>query len=103
MTFKDNCNGLTTPFAWWYHCTKLHMFYIVSRSHRNKRKRVVEERRGSAHQRSRTKKKDTELKNFYRFQIRDDKMKQLDTLRKKFEEDKERVAKMKDARKFKPF
>ncbi len=71
---------------------------------RNKRKRVVEERRGSAHQRNRgLKKKNTELKNFYRFQIREDKMKQLDTLRKRFDEDRERVAKMKDARKFKPF
>jgi ribosomal RNA-processing protein 7 len=49
------------------------------------------------------KKKNTELKNFYRFQIRDDKMKQLDVLRKKFEEDKERVTKMKEARKFNPF
>jgi ribosomal RNA-processing protein 7 len=49
------------------------------------------------------KKKNTELKNFYRFQIRDDKMKQLDVLRKKFEEDKERVIKMKEARKFNPF
>lgn len=49
------------------------------------------------------KKKGTELKNFYRFQIREEKMKQLDVLRKKFEEDKDRVSKMKEARKFNPF
>jgi hypothetical protein len=48
-------------------------------------------------------KKQTELKNFYRFQIKEQKMKELDTLRKKFAEDKERVAKLKDGRKFKPF
>lgn len=70
---------------------------------RNKRKRVVEERRGSGNKRERKPKKPMELKNFYRFQIREDKMKQLETLRKKFEEDKERVAKMKEQRKFKPF
>ena len=56
-------------------------------------------------QRSRKKKskKQTELKNFYRFQIRQEKVEQLEELRKKFEEDKQRVTAMKDARKFKPF
>ena len=56
-----------------------------------------------AKSRKRSKKKHTELKNFYRFQIREDKMKQLDALRKKFDEDKERVNRMKEARKFNPF
>jgi ribosomal RNA-processing protein 7 len=49
------------------------------------------------------KKKDTELKNFYRFQVREEKMKQLDQLRKKFEEDKKKVERMKATRKFNPF
>lgn len=49
------------------------------------------------------KKKDTELKNFYRFQIREEKMKQLDQLRKKFDEDKKKVERMKATRKFNPF
>lgn len=44
-----------------------------------------------------------ELKNFYRFQIREEKVKQLDQLRKKFEEDKKKVEKMKATRKFNPF
>ena len=41
--------------------------------------------------------------NFYRFQIREEKVKKLDVLRKKFEEDKEKIAAMKAQRKFKPF
>lgn len=49
------------------------------------------------------KKKGTELKNFYRFQIREEKMKQLDQLRKKFDEDKKKVERMKATRKFNPF
>jgi ribosomal RNA-processing protein 7 len=48
-------------------------------------------------------KKQTELKGFYRFQITEEKMRDLESLRKKFAEDKERVAKMKEQRKFKPF
>ncbi|RYH02449.1 hypothetical protein EON65_47945 [archaeon] len=84
------------------------MTYIISYHTvnllRNKRKREDDPNvhRGKT-QRTRKNKKDTELKNFYRFQIKEQKMKQLDILRKKFEEDKEKVAKMKDARKFKPY
>mmetsp|Transcript_23274 Transcript_23274/g.38813 ORF Transcript_23274/g.38813 Transcript_23274/m.38813 type:complete len:292 (-) Transcript_23274:63-938(-) len=52
---------------------------------------------------SKKKNKDTELKNFYRFQIKEDRMKDLDILRKKFNEDKQRVAKQKEARQFRPF
>jgi ribosomal RNA-processing protein 7 len=43
----------------------------------------------------------TELKNFYQFQIREAKRGKLATLRDKFELDKQRVARMKAARKFK--
>ncbi|CAM9196956.1 unnamed protein product [Chrysoparadoxa australica] len=49
------------------------------------------------------KKKKLELKDFYRFQMREEKREQLARLREKFEEDKARVAKLKLARKFKPF
>lgn len=49
------------------------------------------------------KNKTSELKNFYRFQIREEKMKQLDHLRRKFDEDKQKVARMKANRNFKPF
>lgn len=52
---------------------------------------------------TKTGKKSTELKNFYRFQIKEEKIKELDSLRKKFAEDQLRVAKMKELRKFKPF
>lgn len=71
--------------------------------HRSKRKRVVEERRGNGSKRERKEKKEVELKNFYPHQIREEKTLKLETLRKKFSEDKERVAKMKESKKFKPF
>lgn len=63
----------------------------------------MEETNQKLSQRHRKKKKNTELKNFYRYQVREEKMKQLDMLRKKFDEDKERITKMKEARKFNPF
>lgn len=64
------------------------------------------DKRGTGKQRSRGDKKDkktTELKNFYRFQIKDEKKEKLLELRRKFEEDKSRIAKMKQNRKFNPF
>lgn len=67
---------------------------------RNKRKKVTS---ADSKQRSRKKKKQLELKNFYRFQIRQEKVEKLEELRQKFEEDKQRVALMKESRKFKPF
>lgn len=48
-------------------------------------------------------KKRKELLNFYTFQIRESKMKHLVSLRQKFEEDKKRIALLKQSRKFKPF
>ncbi|GAM21326.1 hypothetical protein SAMD00019534_045010 [Acytostelium subglobosum LB1] len=42
-------------------------------------------------------------KNFYSFQQRQQKKQELDDLRKKFEEDKQKIAKMSAARKFKPY
>lgn len=44
-----------------------------------------------------------ELQNFYRFQIRESKMKHLVNLRKKFEEDKRKLTLLKKSRRFKPF
>ncbi len=69
---------------------------------RKKRKRE-QQKRGTSGPRSRKKSKKYELKNFYRFQMREEKRNQLADLRRKFEEDKLQVAKMKEARKFKPF
>lgn len=51
----------------------------------------------------RKKKQQKELQNFYSFQIRQSKMDHLTQLKKKFEEDKKRIAIMKATRKFKPF
>ncbi|XP_052070849.1 ribosomal RNA-processing protein 7 homolog A-like [Mytilus californianus] len=51
----------------------------------------------------RKKKQNMELKNFYTFQSRETKRNEIATLRKKFEEDKQRISLMKAARKFKPY
>ncbi|CAK1544821.1 unnamed protein product [Leptosia nina] len=48
-------------------------------------------------------KKKKELKNFYTFQIRESKMKHIVSLRQKFEEDKKKIAQLKQSRRFKPF
>lgn len=50
-----------------------------------------------------SKKKTPELQDFYRFQMRQKKRDDLAELRRKFNEDKERVAKWKEGRKFRPY
>jgi ribosomal RNA-processing protein 7 len=49
------------------------------------------------------KNKAVELEDFYRFQKREKREKWMEELRSKFEEDKVRVERAKEARKFKPF
>lgn len=49
------------------------------------------------------KKKSAGLQDFYRFQMREKKREQLADLRSKFEADKEKVAKLKAGRRFKPY
>ncbi|KAI8639249.1 ribosomal RNA-processing protein 7-domain-containing protein [Parasitella parasitica] len=44
-----------------------------------------------------------ELVNFYRFQMREKKQNELVELRKRFEEDKAKIAQLKQSRKFKPY
>lgn len=48
-------------------------------------------------------KKKKELENFYTFQIRESKMKNIIELRKKFEEDKLKIEALKKTRRFRPF
>ncbi|KAI8047774.1 ribosomal RNA-processing protein 7-domain-containing protein [Thamnidium elegans] len=48
-------------------------------------------------------KKKKELVNFYRFQMREKKQDELVELRKRFEEDKAKIAQLKQTRKFKPY
>ena len=50
-----------------------------------------------------TKQKSYEKVDFYRFQVRSARKSQLDTLKKQFEDDKKKIAKMKQSRKFKPY
>ena len=63
---------------------------------------VEEEKKGRG-KKNRRKKKKVELKNFYSHQIKEDKMTNIRALREKFEEDKQKIAKMKQERKFRPF
>ena len=49
------------------------------------------------------KRKRKELDNFYKFQMRDAKLKRIEDLKTKFETDKQKQIKMKQDRKFKPF
>ena len=72
------------------------------------KKRRTEEKRGTGAPRDREgakkKTKETkELKHFYRFQMRDEKQKQLVDLRQRFQQDQAKIAAMKAARKFNPF
>lgn len=48
------------------------------------------------------KKKKTELKNFYRHQVRDSKREQLEQLRQRFDDDKAKIDSLKAARRFRP-
>lgn len=49
------------------------------------------------------KNKSMDLEDFYRFQKREKREKRMDELRRKFEEDKQKVERAKEGRKFKPF
>jgi ribosomal RNA-processing protein 7 len=49
------------------------------------------------------KRKSKELANFYKFQMKEEKLKRIDDLKSKFEADKQKQLKMKQDRKFKPF
>mmetsp|Transcript_11011 Transcript_11011/g.16638 ORF Transcript_11011/g.16638 Transcript_11011/m.16638 type:complete len:346 (-) Transcript_11011:197-1234(-) len=63
-------------------------------------------KRGKSRKRSRKKREprgSVELKDFYRFQMRDAKRKGVEDLRKRFEEDLKTVKKMKEQKQFKPF
>lgn len=51
----------------------------------------------------RKRKRDQELFNFYKFQVREKKKDHIKELQKKFEEDKQRIAQMRALRKFRPY
>ncbi|XP_026681512.1 ribosomal RNA-processing protein 7 homolog A-like [Diaphorina citri] len=51
----------------------------------------------------RNKRSKKQLLNFYTFQIKESKMNHLESLRKKFEEDKQKIDVLKKSRRFKPF
>lgn len=80
---------------------------VISKNKRKRQDNELDEntsaRKANTSRTRNNKKKPKELKNFYRYQIKDAKIKQLEELRKKFDEDKIKVLKMKEDRKFKPF
>ena len=57
----------------------------------------------SKSKKNRRKKKKLELVNFYSHQIKEEKINKIQLLRKKFEQDKQKIAQMKTERKFRPF
>lgn len=79
---------------------------VVSRSLKKTRQRMVAStektlnRLRAKHKRSNERK---ELTNFYKFQMTDKKIDQLQQLKMKFELDKQRILQMRQQRKFKPF
>ncbi|XP_041365016.1 ribosomal RNA-processing protein 7 homolog A-like [Gigantopelta aegis] len=77
--------------------------WMTVNRHSNKVARRTETNDKRLKANERKKKKETELLNFYRFQVRETKQKQIVTLRQKFEEDKQRIALMKASRKFRPY
>lgn len=79
---------------------------VVSRSLKKTRQRMIPStdktlnRLRTKHKNSNKKK---ELTNFYKFQMTDKKIDQLEQLKMKFELDKQRIQQMRQQRKFKPF
>ncbi|CAG9089337.1 unnamed protein product [Plutella xylostella] len=78
----------------WVTVTKRGKVQSFARSEKVENKIMAKEEKG---------KKRKELKNFYTFQIRESKMKHIVALRQKFEEDKKKIAQIKQSRRFKPF
>jgi ribosomal RNA-processing protein 7 len=76
-------------------------------SSRKKRPRVFHEEGGPPRESAKEAKKRAQQEqmvlSFYKFQKRDAQQKQLDTLRRRVEEDKRRIARMKERREFNPF
>jgi ribosomal RNA-processing protein 7 len=70
---------------------------------RNKKRSVAVDGKRGGKQRTRGPKKQVELKNFYRFQQREQKKSKLMELKQKFEADRQKIAELKANRKFKPF
>ncbi|XP_072167637.1 ribosomal RNA-processing protein 7 homolog A-like [Diadema setosum] len=78
----------------WITVTKRSAKPVVARTERQQRRLQAREKRKRA---------EKELMNFYTFQTRESKREHIAELRKKFEEDKQRISQMKAARKFKPY
>jgi len=80
-------------------------FTVVKSRNKRKKSNADGKSGGKEKGRKRTKKDraSEELKNFYRFQVREQKRDGLVSLREKFAKDQEKIAALKAARKFNPF
>lgn len=78
----------------WVTVTKQGKVQSFARTEKIENKILAKEEKG---------RKRKELLNFYTFQIRESKMKHIVSLRQKFEEDKKKIAQIKQNRRFKPF
>ena len=75
----------------------------VAKKKATRRTEKGDEEGASTGKKGRKKKKKLVLQSFYSHQIREEKMSKVQELRKKFEQDKLKIAKMKSDRKFRPF
>ncbi|XP_063961803.1 ribosomal RNA-processing protein 7 homolog A-like isoform X1 [Lytechinus pictus] len=78
----------------WVTVTRKSTKPVVTRTERKQKRLQAKEKK---------KRQEKELMNFYRFQSRESKREHIAELRKKFEEDKQRIVQMRAARKFKPY
>jgi ribosomal RNA-processing protein 7 len=80
---------------------------VTSRTNKKRSKKSTSDstKRGTGDVRNRDKKKpkNLELQDFYRFQIREKKVAKLTDLKKKFEEDRAKIAVLKAQRRFNPY
>ncbi|KAF8312659.1 hypothetical protein DL93DRAFT_2081912 [Clavulina sp. PMI_390] len=67
------------------------------------RKFQLEANSGQVHEMEKKKRKQKEKTDFYTFQLREKKRKDFMDLRRKFEEDKAKIMKLKESRRFKPY
>merc|ERR1719500_319465 len=90
--------GLSQPEEGWVTVTKKQ-----EKKPEKAKKAGEDEMKKGRGKKNRRKKKKVELTNFYSHQIKEDKMNNIRALQEKFEEDKQKIAKMKQERKFRPF
>ena len=78
-------------------------FTLVKNRNKRKKSNNNDNDKNKGRKRSKKNKGTEELKNFYRYQLREEKKDILLSLREKFAQDQKKIADLKAQRKFKPF